>query len=151
MKALIIVILLASSLLLTGVPVFAAIDKKKKLAQAIANAEGFGPLENIPTRANNPGDLKLGDKYGLGLLGEGITVFPNAALGWAALEDNECGYWLEGKSHLYLLDDSFLTIGHTWVDGPNAPVSVESVNWARNVAAYLGVNTTTTLREWRDS
>lgn len=56
------------------------------LAQAIAHAEGFGQVGAIPTRANNPLDLVVGDR-GLGTLGaENITVFPTAEDGWAAAE-----------------------------------------------------------------
>ena len=147
----ILVVLIAGAFLLTGIPVIAATDKKKKLAQGVAHAEGFGEPGAIPTLAHNPGDLELGDKYGLGLLGEGITVMPDDVTGWSELE-RITELWLAGKSHVVLLDDSFLTIGHSYVDGPNTPtVSQDALNWGRNVADFLGVNVTMTLRQWRDS
>jgi hypothetical protein len=36
-------------------------DKVKRIAHAIARAEGFFVLNSLPNRTNNPGDLKLGD------------------------------------------------------------------------------------------
>jgi hypothetical protein len=48
-----------------------------ELAEAIAEAEGYGVPGAIPTVRNNPGDLKIG--------GGSITTFATAAEGWAAL------------------------------------------------------------------
>src|SRR5689334_21454478 len=36
-------------------------DKIWNLCRAVAVAEGYGPPNNVPTLANNPGDLGLGD------------------------------------------------------------------------------------------
>ena len=37
-------------------------DAADKFARAIAKAEGFGLPGALPTRANNPGDMMLGDR-----------------------------------------------------------------------------------------
>ena len=64
-------------------PTVGTTDGLRAFAAAIATAEGFGLPGALPTRANNPGDLMLGD-IGFGTIG-GITVFRSAADGWAAL------------------------------------------------------------------
>ena len=126
-------------------------QKVQQLAAAIAEAEGFGPIENIPTRAKNPGDLAVGD-HGYGTLGPSrVTVFAEVAEGWNALYKMLAG-WVSGQSSIYILTDNFATIGHKYVDGPNAPtVSQESQNWAANVASALGIDTATTLGDWYTS
>ena len=63
-------------------------SRVQALAQAIATAEGFGVPGAVPTRANNPGDLVMGDQ-GLGVANaEGVTIYPTIAAGWAALTLN---------------------------------------------------------------
>jgi hypothetical protein len=55
-----------------------------RLAQLIAQNEGFGPSENRPTRDHNPGDLK----HAPGITGwDGtIGIEPSDDQGWADLE-----------------------------------------------------------------
>lgn len=70
------------------------------LASAIASAEGFGPTNNIPTIANNPGDLELGNiGYGTTAAagGNAITNFGTLADGWAALQ-NQINLIASGQS-----------------------------------------------------
>ena len=69
-----------------------------KLIEAIAKMEGFGAaLTNIPTRLNNPGDIRAGQWANChGAIPAGIdwqtgkvsayAVFPNPLAGWMALE-----------------------------------------------------------------
>lgn len=125
--------------------------KVQLLEQAIEFAEGFGKAGAIPTLANNPGDLELGD-VGLGVLGEGITIYPDVAIGRAKLTKIVRG-WLAGVSSSYSLDDSFLTVAQEYVGGKRTP-TVQAGNWALNVVTYLNTNagvfltTSNTLRDW---
>lgn len=112
-------------------------EKTKRFANAIATAEGFGVSGAIPTRAHNPGDLKLGDK-GFGTLA-GHTVFASDADGWAALY-RQINLWRTGKSAHANLDTNIAQISEFYAG--------DSANWARNVAAALGVPVTTTLRQF---
>ena len=104
-------------------------------AQAIANAEGFGVDGAIPTRANNPGDLALGD-MGYGTLGSGITVFPSLAAGIQALE-NQVAKMTGGTSHVYNPNMSIAQAGSIYANG--------DPNWGSNVAKALGLSPTDTL------
>jgi hypothetical protein len=103
------------------------------LAQAIANAEGYGVPGAIPTAANNPGDLVLGD-IGYGTMGAGITVFGSSSDGWSALE-NQLQLISNGQSRNYSPGMSIAQIGQVWAGGDG--------NWAINVASSLGVSTST--------
>ena len=82
------------------------VESYSPLAQAVANAEGFEfPKALIPTLANNPGDLELGD-VGYGVMqasgGNRITVFASASLlGWAALENQDFEKIFSGRSKPY--------------------------------------------------
>jgi hypothetical protein len=102
------------------------------LMQAIANAEGFNVAGSIPQRANNPGDLELGD-IGYGTLGEGITIFGSVNDGWSALA-NQINLIVSGASSHYSPNATLAQVGMTYSG---------SANWANNVAAFLGVSTST--------
>ena len=104
------------------------------LSAAIAQAEGYGVPGAIPTLANNPGDLKLGD-VGLGTI-NGITVFPNEDAGASALQA-QVESILSGSSKNYSPDESIADVGDTYAGG--------DPNWAKNVAAALGVSTSTPI------
>lgn len=101
--------------------------------QAIATAEGYGTAGAIPTVANNPGDLELGD-IGYGTI-NGVTVFPDASSGENAL-NNQIESILSGTDSLYPQDESLTQAGMTYANDPN---------WGTNVASSLGVSTDTTL------
>lgn len=106
----------------------------KRVAAAIARAEGFYVAGSISQRANNPGDLELGD-LGHGKLGEGITVFADVDDGWDALYHQVRGM-LDGRSHVYTQKMTLAEVGMKYSGDPN---------WAVNVAAGLDVPTTITL------
>ncbi len=109
-----------------------------RLARAISRTEGFGIQGAIPTLANNPGDLCLGDKFGLGVLGEGITICPTPEQGWLLLY-RETELMLSGGSHVYSPSLTLTEVGKKYANG--------DPNWARNVAADLGLPVTTTLAQ----
>ena len=117
-----------------------------QLAKAIAHAEGFGPPENLPTRANNPGDLTGLDAAGFPTNGtandEGVWNFVNLADGWEALYI-KVNRMLAGRSAVYPLTMTLEQVGLKYSGG--------NPDWAANVAAFLGVPTTTTLAELADS
>lgn len=146
-------VFMAIGFAIMGVILSSASPKVALLSQAIAFAEGFPQPGAIPTLANNPGDLELQNNP-LGTMGEGITIFPDLASGWNALYA-QVGRIL-GGSGLYLKTDSFSSFAHKYVDGPSAPVSQDSQNWAANVVSFLNQNnpggtqvtTGTTLGAW---
>lgn len=105
------------------------------IANAIANAEGYGQPNAIPTLANNPGDLVLGD-MGYGTMGNGITVFPSSQSGYDAL-NNQISLIQSGKSSVYSPNESIAQIGNTWSGG--------DPNWATNVSSSLGVSPNSSL------
>jgi hypothetical protein len=106
-----------------------------RMGQAISTAEGFGPSGNVPTIANNPGDLELGD-IGYGVTqaagGQQITNFPTLEAGEAALE-NQINLIATGTSKAgYTPSMSIAQVGQLYSGGSSA--------WANNVAAALGVS-----------
>lgn len=116
-------------------------DRIERIMQAIARAEGFFVEGSVPYRANNPGDLKLGDK-GHGLI-NGITVFDSDEEGWAALR-NQVTIIVEGRSPVYnewarelgKRNSSELTIAEI----AQKYTATEQDHWARNVASALGMS-----------
>ena len=118
--------------------------KHSALALAIAHAEGFGTAGAVPTRAHNPGDLKIPGWTGPVTGTEGISVFENDATGWAALE-HELALIKAGKSHVYTLGMTIAEMAHHWTD-------TQTDNWATNVcdaltAAGRPATLTTLLRD----
>lgn len=113
--------------------------KVQLLAQGIAKAEGFGPLENFPTRVHNPGDLELGDR-GFGVQ-SGKTVYPDDATGWEALY-NECELMLGGGSHVYSVAMTFLQVAQKYTGGDNPAA------WASIVSGVCGMQPTNTLQDF---
>ena len=108
------------------------------VAQAIATAEGYGPSNNVPTIANNPGDLELGNiGYGTTAAsgGQQITNFPTADAGWAALENQITKMATGGSSAGYTPSMSIAQVGQLYSGGSSA--------WANNVASSLGVDPST--------
>jgi hypothetical protein len=112
------------------------------IATAIASAEGYGPPGNIPTKANNPGDLCLGD-LGSGTItssgGEKITVFPTSDAGWQALY-SQVSLMCNNQSGNYNTGMTWAQIGAKYA-GANTP-------WGQNVANALGVDVNSTLGDY---
>ena len=123
---------LSSSIVGNGIPQqnFPGIPQQliQDFSQSIASAEGYGVPNAIPTKANNPGDLELGDLFGLGVLGQGITVFPDATTGWEYLY-NQVGIMLSGQSSHYQVTENFTSVGATYAG--------DSVAWPANVVSQL--------------
>lgn len=111
------------------------------LANAIAKAEGFYSTGSIPQRANNPGDLEVGD-IGLGMIGN-KTIFETVEAGWGALQ-RQCALMLAGQSHVYEPSMTFLTVAHKYTGGDN-PIA-----WANIVASDLRMNIQDTLADYME-
>lgn len=114
------------------------------LGYAISVAEGFGAdSNNVPTRAHNPGDLKL---TGFPVTGtEGISIFPDDETGWDHLY-KQLERIKDGNSHIYSPEMTFLQFARLWTDTSQSA-------WLNNVLDQLRklnyvVYPTTTLREF---
>lgn len=107
----------------------------KRMARAIATAEGFGVPGAIPTVANNPGDLVIPD-WTPTLGSAGIAVFDSVEYGWSRLY-RQLNLVLTGGSAYYFPDTTIAEMGRKWANG--------DPNWARNVAGYLNVSQDTPL------
>ena len=111
-------------------------DGIKQLAQAIARAEGVYVAGSVPQRAHNPGDLKLS---GYPTLAGGISIFPDDNAGFDALY-RQLYRILTNQSNYYSLDMTIADMARTWT-------ATQQDSWARNVAGFLGVPTSTPLWE----
>jgi hypothetical protein len=99
-------------------------DRVKRIAAAIAKAEGYYVPGSLPNRLNNPGSIKGPDGQ--------LIRFDTAEAGWAALY-KQVSLILSGHSRWYRPDMSIAEIAaiYTGGDKPDA--------WARIVAGDLGV------------
>jgi hypothetical protein len=111
------------------------------LANAISQLEGFGNPSSIPTLANNPGNLELGD-VGYGTItaqgGQQITIFGSLDDGWTALE-NQLSKIFNGTSNYYTPDQTLAQFGNTYSGG--------NPSYGTNLASKLGVDPSTTLAQ----
>lgn len=117
-----------------------ASSKVIAFALAIAKAEGFYKPGSVPSKTNNPGDLKLPNTPATS---GGITIFSTLEEGWAALY-RQLELIISGKSRYYRLDMTIHQMGATYA--PTGDNNIPNA-WAKNVAAALGVPVTTTLRQ----
>jgi hypothetical protein len=99
------------------------------LGKAIAHAEGFGVPGTVPTRAHNPGDLKIPNWNGAVTGTEGISVFLNDEDGWNHLYDQLLRIQI-GNSHVYTLSMTFGEFARHWTD-------TQETNWIDNVLYLL--------------
>lgn len=129
------IILLVLLLLAAGV---FTLNKTDRISRAIAKAEGFFVHGSLPQRANNPGDLKLGDQ-GLGTI-NGKTVYKSAVDGWLHL-NKEVILILSGKSKYYTPDMTISELAEVWTGGD------ASDSWAATVAESLGVSIDTKIKD----
>jgi len=121
-------------------------EQIEDLGKAIAFAEGFGILGAVPTRAHNPGDLKL---HGYPTTGEeNISVFDSDNEGWHHLYDQLIRIKFS-RSHVYNLSMTFTEFASHWTDTSQS-------SWLNNVIFKLTeldyvVNENTTLGEFFSS
>lgn len=113
-------------------------EKVMAFARAIAKAEGYGIANAIPTRLNNPGDLKISAVPSIGADASGHLRFATAEDGWRALY-RQVQLIVDGRSRVYTLDMTIAQMGERYAEG--------SWNWTRNVTDALAVRPETRLRE----
>lgn len=107
--------------------------KIRRIADAIALAEGYGVPGAIPTVRNNPGnirDTRTGE----------IITYASPAEGWAALY-RQVTMMLTGESRYYKPTMTIAEVAKTYTG------EAAYMNWARNVALHLGVTVDTTLQD----
>ena len=115
----------------------------KKLAQAIAKAEGFYVQNSRPNRNHNPGNLTrdlTGKSIGFDQ-GPGISyvIYATDADGWQALE-TQVQLMFSGGSRYYKPTMTIQEMAHEYT-------GTQQLEWARNVALSLGVTPATKLNE----
>jgi hypothetical protein len=106
--------------------------KIKRIAEAIAKAEGYGVPGAIPTVRNNPGNLKGADGQ--------IRWFSTPEEGWSALY-RQVTMMFTGESRYYRPDMTIAEIARIYTG------EAAYMNWANNVARFLGVTPQTRLIE----
>ncbi len=114
--------------------------KVKAMAEGIARAEGFYVAGSLPQRANNPGDLKLGN-LGYGEI-SGKTVFPDPSAGWRALYNQVRKILTNRSTAGYSTDQTFLDVAKLYTGGDNAGP------WANTVARNVGLSPGNTVQDY---
>jgi hypothetical protein len=107
-------------------------SKIRRIAQAIARAEGYGVPGAIPTVRNNPGNIR--DSSGA------IATYPTPAEGWQALY-RQVLLMLTGESRFYKPEMTIAEIARVYTG------EAAYMNWANNVSKVLGVTPDTRLRD----
>jgi hypothetical protein len=108
-------------------------DRVKRLAEAIARAEGWyatGATQNRGQRANNPGNIMTPEWT--------LVQYPTAAAGWDALY-RQVELALSGQSRHYRPDMTIWQMAEIYVGHAGWE------NWARNVSSALGVPSSTPI------
>ena len=113
-------------------------DAVLRVARAIATAEGYYVSESIPSRLNNPGDLKASSVLSVGRDAAGHLEFATIADGWRALY-RQLQLIIDGRSQNYMLDMTIAQMGRIYAGNAGA--------WSANVARMLGVPIDTPLRQ----
>lgn len=115
------------------------------LAGAIAQAEGYGLPNAIPTLANNPGNIEAGD-VGNGTLqaaqNQQITVYNSLADGASALE-NLLSNAVNGNSSLYSPSMTLSQFGSMYSSGSTSGNPV----YGNLLGKILGVDPSTTISQ----
>lgn len=108
-------------------------DEKRQQGwlDGIAQAEGYGKPDTVPTRSNNPGDLKVGD-IGYGREPGGITHFPNPEAGYNALAKQVNKFYIPGPN--YDPSMSLQQIAEKYTGKDRAP------EWAKIVGSKAGMD-----------
>jgi len=129
------VVAIALLLVLAGMMVQSGGDSRiKRIAQAIARAEGFYHPSGTtkPQRLNNPGSI-------FGSNGQMIH-FDTVAQGWDALY-RQVERMLTGNSRYYSPEMTIAQIAQIYTG------EAHYMNWANNVANALGVSVNTPLKD----
>jgi hypothetical protein len=137
-----LIVALIVLLLLGGVVVVTNETVVKKIARAIAKAEGFYVAGSRPQRNHNPGNMtrditgkSIGNDQGPGV---SYVLYQTDADGWEALE-KQVRLMFTG-SRIY---NPMMSIQEV----ANKYTATQQMEWARNVSGALGVTPATKLNE----
>jgi hypothetical protein len=108
-----------------------------KLAQAIGREEGWGIPGNLPTRNNNPGDLRHapGEMHPAAAP-DAVGSFATAAEGWANLERQLTLYADRGLSVQDMIEDCYAP-----------PSENDSAKYLANICAWVGCSPQTLVED----
>jgi hypothetical protein len=109
-------------------------SRVKRIAEAIARAEGFGVKGAIPTLRNNPGNIRDNSKPG-----SPVGTYVSIKAGWEALY-NQVSRMLAGNS-LYPRGWTLAQVAKRYTG------ESRYMDWANNVARFLGVSTSIVFSE----
>ncbi|MEM3609748.1 MAG: hypothetical protein QW076_02465 [Candidatus Anstonellales archaeon] len=113
----------------------------QRLAEAIAQFEGFYKEGTVANRNNNPGNLVY-SPYQSGQK-DGFAYFKDTQTGWQALY-YQLGLIFNGQSKYYRPDMTITEFVNTWASSSPYP---ERVSYAKYVASTFGVDINTKLNE----
>lgn len=133
---------------------FDGISTASRLAKAVAFAEGCIDIHenyhklSLPYRLNNPCDLKVSSsEYTHHTHPSGKLLFDSLGTGWNA-GVFQMELMLTNRSHVYNNKMSIQDIANHYAKEHSTEHDQTNANdWAKNVALFLGVQTTTTLLE----
>jgi hypothetical protein len=114
-------------------------DNVKRIARAIASAEGFYVSGSRPARNHNPGDMTadlIGKKVGMD---GSFVVYATDDDGWEDLY-KQIDLWLNGGSAHATSDSTITDISQFYT-------TTDQTAWATNVANSLGVSLDTSIGE----
>lgn len=116
-------------------------DRVKRLAEAIARAEGFYVAGSRPLRNNNPGNLTVDLEGGGRATGRdgSLMVYPTPAEGWADLY-LQIELMFSGGSRYYFPSMTIEEMARKYT-------ATQQEAWAQNVASALGVSVNTKISE----
>ena len=100
----------------------------------------FNKGGNLPQRNNNPGNIKSGglaDQYAIGTDEQGHLIFPNAELGFKAMQE-DVGAKVNGNSRHIGANPTIQELGSVYAEDPN---------WGNAVASILGVDKNTRTQD----
>jgi hypothetical protein len=115
-------------------------DLVSSIAQAIAQMEGYNSPGTLAQRNNNPGNLRSGAGQ-IGTSG-GFAVFPDAATGWAAL-DNQ----VQLNINRGLTLDQFFAGGNGYPGYAPSADANNPAQYASFVGSQVGISTTVPLSQ----
>lgn len=105
---------------------------------AIAHAEGYFVDGSRADRNNNPGNITV-DLTGTGIGMDGMfIIYANAYDGWQALK-KQVSMILDDTSNIYTSDMTLYEIAQRYT-------TTQQLEWANNVASYLGVSTNVPIK-----
>lgn len=120
-------------------------NQVKKIAEAIAHAEGFYAHNSRPARNHNPGDMTL-DLVNKAIRKDGKTVkdgpypiYENDEDGWENLYA-QVEKWLDGDSHMASPESTIYQLSRFYT-------TTDQDAWAANVAKHLGVTIETKIKD----